>query len=98
MAEFPDIACGQEYNLSESAIGGDFRPGKEFSHAFQQEIDQPAAEALEDPRVEAARMMMERTRPAFAVIAAETGFIDHERLRAFLRAFGQSPQKVKRNV
>ena len=46
----------------------------------------------------AARLMMEQGRHSMEVIASETGFADRERMRrAFLRAFGQPPQAVRRN-
>jgi transcriptional regulator GlxA family with amidase domain len=43
--------------------------------------------------------MMEQSRHPIDIIAAETGFADRERMRrAFLRAFGQPPQAIRRNV
>jgi transcriptional regulator GlxA family with amidase domain len=48
-------------------------------------------------RVEAA--MMEQSRHSIDVVAEETGFADRERMRrAFLRAFGQPPQVIRRNA
>jgi transcriptional regulator GlxA family with amidase domain len=42
---------------------------------------------------------MEQGRLSMDVIADETGFVDRERMRrAFLRAFGQPPQAVRRNA
>jgi transcriptional regulator GlxA family with amidase domain len=42
---------------------------------------------------------MEQGRLSMDSIANETGFADRERMRrAFLRAFGQPPQAVRRNA
>ena len=49
--------------------------------------------------LEAARLMMEQTRHPIDVIARQTGFADRDRMRrAFLRAFGQPPQVIRRNA
>jgi len=43
--------------------------------------------------------MMERSRHPIDVIAQQTGFADRDRMRrAFLRAFGQPPQAMRRNA
>ncbi len=43
--------------------------------------------------------MMEQTRHPIDIVAAETGFADRERMRrAFLRAFGQPPQAIRRTA
>jgi transcriptional regulator GlxA family with amidase domain len=71
---------------------------RQFSRAFRAETGQSPAKAVENLRVEAARLMMEQGRHSMDVIANETGFADRERMRrAFLRAFGQPPQTVRRN-
>jgi transcriptional regulator GlxA family with amidase domain len=70
---------------------------RQFSRVFSEETGQSPAKAIERLRVEAARLMMETTRHPIEVIARETGFGDRERMRqAFLRAFGQPPQAIKR--
>jgi transcriptional regulator GlxA family with amidase domain len=70
---------------------------RQFSRAFRAETGQSPAKAVENLRVEAARVMMEDGRHPMDVIADETGFADRERMRrAFLRAFGQSPQALRR--
>jgi len=52
---------------------------------------------LEHLRVEAARLMMESGRHSMDTVARDTGFGDSERMRrAFLRAFGQPPQVIRR--
>jgi transcriptional regulator GlxA family with amidase domain len=58
-----------------------------------------AAKAVENLRVETARLMMEQSRHSIDVIARQTGFADRYRMRrAFLRAFGQPPQMIRRNA
>jgi transcriptional regulator GlxA family with amidase domain len=71
---------------------------RQFSRAFRAETGQSPAKAVENLRVEAARLMMEQGRHPIDVVARETGFADRERMRrAFLRAFGQPPQAIRRN-
>lgn len=70
---------------------------RQFSRAFRDETRQSPAKAIENLRVEAARSMIETGRHSLETVALETGFMDTERMRrAFLRAFGQPPQAVKR--
>lgn len=70
---------------------------RQFSRAFRAETGQSPAKAVENLRVEAARILMEEAQHPVEVIARETGFSDPERMRrAFLRAFGQPPQAIKR--
>ncbi|HMA48600.1 MAG TPA: GlxA family transcriptional regulator [Magnetospirillaceae bacterium] len=72
---------------------------RQFSRAFRAETGQSPAKAVEHLRVEAARLMMEQTRHPIDVVATETGFADRERMRrAFLRAFGQPPQAIRRTA
>ncbi len=72
---------------------------RQFSRAFRAETGQSPAKAVEHLRVEAARLMMEQSRHPIDVVASETGFADRERMRrAFLRAFGQPPQAIRRNA
>ncbi|WP_413991629.1 GlxA family transcriptional regulator [Labrys okinawensis] len=70
---------------------------RQFSRTFRQETGQSPAKAVENLRVEAARLMMEQTLHPIDIVARETGFADRERMRrAFLRAFGQPPQAIRR--
>ncbi|MBY5809279.1 GlxA family transcriptional regulator [Rhizobium leguminosarum] len=70
---------------------------RQFSRAFRAETGQSPAKAVENLRLEAARLMMEQGRHPMDVVARETGFADRERMRrAFLRAFGQPPQAIRR--
>ena len=72
---------------------------RQFSRAFQAETGQSPAKAVENLRVEAARLMMEQSRHPIDAIARHTGFADRDRMsRAFLRAFGQPPQVIRRNA
>ena len=72
---------------------------RQFSRAFRSETGQSPAKAIEQLRVEAARMMIEQSRNTLDEVAVETGFADPERMRrAFLRAFGQPPQVIRRNA
>lgn len=72
---------------------------RQFSRAFRAETGQSPAKAVEHLRLEAARLMMEQSRHPIDVVATETGFADRERMRrAFLRAFGQPPQAIRRNA
>src|SRR5258705_9842310 len=72
---------------------------RQFSRAFHAETGQSPAKAVENLRVEAARLMMEQSRHSIDVIARQTGFVDRDRMRrAFLRAFGQPPQVIQRNA
>ncbi len=72
---------------------------RQFSRAFHAETGQSPAKAVENLRVEAARVMMEQGRHSIDIVANETGFADRERMRrAFLRAYGQPPQTMRRNA
>lgn len=70
---------------------------RQFSRAFRAETGQSPAKAVENLRLEAARLMLESGRHPIDVIARDTGFGDRERMRrSFLRAFGQPPQAIRR--
>jgi transcriptional regulator GlxA family with amidase domain len=72
---------------------------RQFSRAFHAETGQSPAKAIENLRVEAARLMMEEGRHPIDIVARQTGFADRDRMRrAFLRAFGQPPQVIRRNA
>jgi transcriptional regulator GlxA family with amidase domain len=66
---------------------------------FGTHTGQSPAKAVENLRVETARLMMEQSRHPIEIIARQTGFADRDRMRrAFLRAFGQPPQVIRRNA
>jgi transcriptional regulator GlxA family with amidase domain len=70
---------------------------RQFSRAFHAETGQTPARAVENLRVEAARLMLEQTRLSLDEVAIENGFTDRERMRrAFLRAVSQPPQAIRR--
>lgn len=70
---------------------------RNFTRAFTAETGVSPARAVERLRLEAARGQVEQTHQPINVIAAETGFGDPERMRrAFVRAFGQPPQALRR--
>jgi transcriptional regulator GlxA family with amidase domain len=70
---------------------------RQFSRAFQAETGLSPAKAIENLRVEAARILMEQSRHPIDVVARQSGFShrDHMR-RAFVRAFGQPRQALRR--
>jgi transcriptional regulator GlxA family with amidase domain len=66
---------------------------------FTAETGQSPAKAVERLRVEAARVMIERSRHPLEVVARETGFRDRRHLReAFMRGFGKPPQSLRRDA
>src|SRR3981189_2722425 len=72
---------------------------RQFSRAFHAETGQSPAKAVENLRLEAARLLMEQSRHTIEGHARQTGFSDRARMRrAFLRVFGQPPQVIRRNA
>lgn len=72
---------------------------RQFSRAFSLETGQPPAKAIENLRVEAARLAIEDGRHNIDEVAQMTGFGDRDRMRrAFLRTLGQPPQVLRRNA
>jgi transcriptional regulator GlxA family with amidase domain len=72
---------------------------RQFSRAFTAETGQSPAKAVENLRVEAARLAIETGRHNVDEIAQMTGFGERERMRrAFLRTIGQPPQVLRRNA
>jgi transcriptional regulator GlxA family with amidase domain len=70
---------------------------RHFARAFAAETGVTPAKAIERLRVEAARERIEASADAIDRIAEHTGFGDPERMRrAFIRAFGQPPQALRR--
>jgi transcriptional regulator GlxA family with amidase domain len=87
-----------ELSVKELAEAARLSP-RQFSRAFRAETGQSPAKAVENLRIEAARLMMEQSRHPIDVVARQTGFSDRGRMRrAFLRAFGQPPQTIRRNA
>lgn len=72
---------------------------RQFSRSFRAETGQSPARAVQQLRLEAARQMIEQTRLNTDEIARQVGFVEPRRMReAFLRAFGQPPQTIRRNA
>ncbi|WP_421853441.1 GlxA family transcriptional regulator [Novosphingobium sp.] len=70
---------------------------RNFSRAFTREMGLSPAKAIERLRLEVARERVESSSVPIEQIAANLGFHDPERMRrAFLRAFGQPPQAMRR--
>ncbi|SAL35837.1 AraC family transcriptional regulator [Caballeronia terrestris] len=70
---------------------------RQFRRVFQTETGQSPAKAIENLRLETARLLIEGGYRTVDSIARETGFGDRERMRrAFVRAFGQPPQVIQR--
>lgn len=68
-----------------------------FLRAFSAELGLTPAKAVERLRLEAARTLLESQPLQVEDVALEVGFGDSERMRrAFLRAFGQPPQALRR--
>jgi transcriptional regulator GlxA family with amidase domain len=72
---------------------------RHFTRAFAAETGMTPAKAVERLRLEAARERVESGAEPIESIAAHTGFGDPERMRrAFIRAFGQPPQALRRTA
>lgn len=70
---------------------------RQFNRVFLKETGQSPAKAIESLRLEAARSLMEETGQTIDAVAQQTGFADRDRMRrAFVRAFGQPPQTIRR--
>ena len=70
---------------------------RNFARAFTAETGVTPAKAVERLRLETARERVEDSQEPIEVIAREAGFGDPERMRrAFVRAFGQPPQALRR--
>ena len=70
---------------------------RNFARAFTAETGTTPAKAVERLRLEAARTAVETSHAPIDRVAEAAGFGDPERMRrAFLRAFGQPPQALRR--
>jgi transcriptional regulator GlxA family with amidase domain len=70
---------------------------RHFARAFRAETGLTPAKAVERLRLEAARLRVETSSEPVDRVAEAAGFGDPERMRrAFLRAFGQPPQAIRR--
>ena len=72
---------------------------RHFARAFAAETGMTPAKAIERLRLEAAREQVESGTEPIEGVAAGAGFGDPERMRrAFIRAFGQPPQALRRTA
>lgn len=70
---------------------------RQFTRVFTAETGESPAKAIEQIRLEAARVMMEESNHNLETIAQETGFSDRRHMReAFLRVYGAAPQEMRR--
>lgn len=69
---------------------------RQFSRVFTQETGQSPSKAIEGLRLEAARLMIEKSRHPLEQIAKETGFRDRRHLReVFIRGYGTAPRMLR---
>jgi len=70
---------------------------RHFARAFIAETGTTPSKAVERLRIEVARQRVQSSGEAIEQVAQSTGFRDPERMRrAFIRAFGQPPQSLRR--
>ena len=70
---------------------------RHFTRAFIAETGSTPSKAVERLRIEVARQRVQSSGEAIERVALQTGFRDPERMRrAFIRAFGQPPQSLRR--
>jgi transcriptional regulator GlxA family with amidase domain len=70
---------------------------RHFTRAFVAETGTTPFKAVERLRIEVARQRVQSSSEAIERVAHSTGFRDPERMRrAFIRAFGQPPQSLRR--
>jgi len=70
---------------------------RHFTRAFVAETGTTPSKAVERLRIEVARQRVQSSSEAIERVAETTGFRDPERMRrAFIRAFGQPPQSLRR--
>ncbi|ROQ28782.1 GlxA family transcriptional regulator [Gallaecimonas pentaromativorans] len=72
---------------------------RQFSRIFKEETGKTPAKGIELLRLEAARLMIEKSRHSLDVVARETGFRDRRHMReVFVRSFGLSPQLLRQQA
>jgi transcriptional regulator GlxA family with amidase domain len=70
---------------------------RHFTRAFIAETGTTPSKAVERLRIEVARQRVQSSGEAIELVAQSVGFRDPERMRrAFIRAFGQPPQSLRR--
>lgn len=87
---------GEPLTVEQLAEQANMSP-RNFARAFTAETGVTPAKAVERLRLETAREQVEHSADTIDVIARDVGFGDPERMRrAFIRAFGQPPQALRR--
>jgi len=85
-----------ELSVEQLAAQANMSP-RNFARAFTAETGITPAKAVERLRLESARERVEHSSDPIDVVAQDVGFGDPERMRrAFVRAFGQPPQALRR--
>src|SRR5260221_868760 len=86
---------GRPLSVEELADAACLSP-RQFSRVFRAETGLSPAKAIENLRLEAARLMLEQGHLPIETVAIQAGFGDRERMRrSFTRAFGQTPQAIR---
>ena len=92
---FARLHLREELSIEKLAEAARLSP-RQFRRVFRAETGLTPARAVENLRLEAARLMLEQGRLPIETIATEAGFGDRERMRrAFLRTFDQTPQAIR---
>jgi transcriptional regulator GlxA family with amidase domain len=72
---------------------------RQFSRTFRAETGITPAKAVENLRLDAARLLLERSRHTLEQVAQQTGFVDARRMReAFIRIYKVPPQAIRRHT
>lgn len=92
------IRANLEADLSVTVLADAARMSpRNFARVYQREMGESPARAVEKIRTEAARRLLESAPDGIQTVARRAGFGDDERMRrAFVKAFGISPQDYRR--
>ena len=72
---------------------------RQFARAFTSDVGMSPAKAVENLRVETARVQVESSATQLEMIAKRVGFGNVDRMRrAFVRAYGRTPQELRRQI